>query len=99
MTQGLDCAAGAQCLLDVMSDHELAHHSAMTEEEAQSRLWTVTESGVPLFLTVTLTIRPDRLDPFVDALRAVLPLARAEDACLYLNVGRTGQTIGLPLVV
>ncbi|NMH75712.1 putative quinol monooxygenase [Pseudonocardia xinjiangensis] len=72
-----------------MSDHELAHRSAMTEEEAQSRLWTVTEPGVPLLLTVTLTIRPDRLDPFGDALRKVLPPARAEDACLYLNVGRS----------
>ena len=61
----------------------------MTEQEAQSRLWTVTEPGVPLFLAVTLTIRPDRLDPFVDALHKVLPPARAEEACLFLNVGRS----------
>jgi quinol monooxygenase YgiN len=63
--------------------------TVMTAEEALSRLWTVTEPGIPLFMNVTLTIRPERLDAFTAALREVVPHARAEDACLHLDVGRS----------
>jgi antibiotic biosynthesis monooxygenase len=58
-------------------------------QEALSRLWTVTEPGIPLLMNVTLTIRPERLDAFTAALREVLAHARAEDACLHLDVGRS----------
>ena len=50
-------------------------------------LWTIQERGIPLYMNNTLTIRPDRLDDFLGALRDVLPLAREEAGCLYLNVG------------
>jgi quinol monooxygenase YgiN len=61
----------------------------MATEEALSRLQTATEPGIPLFMTVTLTIRPERLDAFTAALTEVLPQARAEVSCLHLDVGRT----------
>jgi quinol monooxygenase YgiN len=64
-------------------------NAVMTAEEALSRLWTVTEPGIPLFVSVTLTIRPERLDAFTAALADVLPHARAEESCLHLHVGRT----------
>lgn len=35
----------------------------------------------------TLTLRPDRVKEYVNALERVLPLARAEAGCLYLHVG------------
>lgn len=60
----------------------------MAAEEALSRLWNATESGIPLFMSVTLTIRPERLDAFTAALADVLPHAQAEDSCRHLNVGR-----------
>lgn len=60
----------------------------MTQEEAESRLWTETTSGIPLFMNNTLTIAPDRHEEFVAALRDVLPRARAEPTCLYLHVGQ-----------
>jgi quinol monooxygenase YgiN len=63
-------------------------NAIMTGEEALSRLSTATEPGIPLFVSVTLTIRPERLDAFTAALTDVLPRAQAEDACLHLDVGR-----------
>jgi quinol monooxygenase YgiN len=68
---------------------ETTGNDVMTAEEALSRLWTVTEPGIPLLMSVTLTIRPERLDAFTAALAEVLPRARAEDGCLRLDVGRT----------
>jgi quinol monooxygenase YgiN len=68
---------------------EPSGNAAMTAEEALSRLQTATEPGIPLFMTVTLTIRPERLDAFAAALTDVLPRARAEESCLHLDVGRT----------
>ncbi len=52
-----------------------------------SELWTIQERGIPLFMNNTLTIEPDKLDEYVSALREVLPHARAEAGCLYLQVG------------
>ena len=60
----------------------------ITPEEAESLLWATTTSGVPLFMNNTLTITRDRREEFVTALREVLPLARAEQCCLYLHVGQ-----------
>lgn len=39
-------------------------------------------------MNVTLTIRPELRESFLDALRDVLPAARAEPSCIYLNVGQ-----------
>lgn len=63
-------------------------NAIMTGEEALSRLLTATEPGIPLFVSVTLTIRPERLEAFTVALTDVLPRARAEDSCVHLDVGR-----------
>ncbi|WP_249998607.1 putative quinol monooxygenase [Actinoplanes sp. M2I2] len=52
-----------------------------------SELWTIQERGIPLYMNNTLTIRPERRDEFVAALRDVLPHARAEAGCSYLEVG------------
>ena len=52
-----------------------------------NELWTTKERGIPLYMNNTLTISPDRLDEYVSALKAVLPRARGEAGCLYLNVG------------
>lgn len=43
----------------------------------------------PFSMNVTLTIRPERREVFLDALREVLPHARGEEACVYLNVGQS----------
>jgi quinol monooxygenase YgiN len=68
----------------------------MTEPDGvtDSRAWepglrSISEPGVPLFMNVTLTIDPERLEQFLAALRDVLPAARAEPTCLYLNAGRS----------
>jgi quinol monooxygenase YgiN len=68
----------------------------MTEpgDVTASRAWepglrSISEPGVPLFMNVTLTIDPERLEQFLAALRDVLPAARAEPACLYLHAGRS----------
>lgn len=62
--------------------------SVMTQEEAESLLWTTSTPGVPLFMNNTLTIAPERLEEFETALREVLPRARAEQCCLYLHAGQ-----------
>ena len=49
-----------------------------TPQERESGLWTVTQPGVPLFMNVTLTIKPERREEFLAALRDVLPAARAD---------------------
>lgn len=67
----------------------------MTPQERESGLWTVTEPGVPLFMNVTLTIRPERREEFVAALREVLPAARAEASCLYLHAGESATEPGV----
>ncbi len=41
------------------------------------------------YMNVTLTIRPERREEFLDAMREVLPHARGEEACIYLNVGQS----------
>lgn len=68
----------------------------MTEPDdvTASRAWepglrSITEPGVPLFMNVTLTIDPERLERFLVALRDVLPAARAEPTCIYLHAGRS----------
>lgn len=38
---------------------------------------------------VTLTIKPERREEFLAALREVLPSARAEESCVYLHVGES----------
>ena len=64
------------------------------DDVTASRDWepglrSVSEPGVPLFMNVTLTIDPARLEQFLAALRDVLPAARAEPTCVYLHVGRS----------
>ncbi|MGH3292143.1 MAG: putative quinol monooxygenase, partial [Trebonia sp.] len=68
----------------------------MTEPDdaTASRAWepglrSISEPGVPLFMNVTLTIDPERLERFLAALRDVLPAARAEPTCIYLHAGRS----------
>jgi quinol monooxygenase YgiN len=68
----------------------------MTEldDTTASRGWepglrSITEPGVPLFMNVTLTIDPERLEQFLAALRDVLPAARAEPSCIYLHAGQS----------
>ncbi|TVT60216.1 hypothetical protein FNH05_04740 [Amycolatopsis rhizosphaerae] len=58
-------------------------------QQRMSDLWTSTKPGVPLFMNVTLTIRPERREEFLAALREVLPPARAESNCIYLHVGQS----------
>jgi quinol monooxygenase YgiN len=60
-----------------------------TPEERESELWTITQPGIQLFMNVTLTIKPERREEFLAALREVLPAARAEPGCIYLNVGQS----------
>lgn len=55
----------------------------MTEPDdvTPSRAWepglrAISRPGVPLFMNVTLTINPERLEQFLAALRDVLPTAR-----------------------
>lgn len=40
-------------------------------------------------MNVTLTIKPERLEQFLAALRDVLPAALAEPACIYLHAGQS----------
>jgi quinol monooxygenase YgiN len=61
----------------------------MTHQERESDLWTITRPGVPLFMNVTLTIKPERRESFLAALRDILPAARAEPICIYLHVGQS----------
>lgn len=68
----------------------------MTEprDVTASRAWepglrSISEPGVPLFMNVTLTINPERLEQFLAALRGVLPAARAEPTCIYLHAGQS----------
>lgn len=58
-------------------------------KEQEAALWEITEPGIPLYMNVTLTIEPEHLESYIAALNEVLPLARAEPTCLYLNVGRS----------
>lgn len=60
-----------------------------TRRVRESDLWTITEPGIPLFMSVTLTIKPERREEFLAALREVLPSARAEESCVYLHVGES----------
>lgn len=55
----------------------------------ESGLRTITEPKVPLFMNVTLTIKPECLEEYLAALREVLPAARAEPSCVYLHVGQS----------
>jgi quinol monooxygenase YgiN len=52
-------------------------------------LRAISRPGVPLFMNVTLTIKPERLEQFLAALRDVLPAALAEPACIYLHAGQS----------
>jgi len=68
----------------------------MTEldDTTASRAWepslrSISEPGVPLFMNVTLTIDPERLEQFLAALRDDLPAARAEPTCIYLHAGQS----------
>ena len=45
----------------------------------------------PFGTNVTLTIRPERREEFLDAMREVLPHARGEEACVYLHVGQSRE--------
>lgn len=47
----------------------------------------------PFSMNVTLTIRPERHEAFLDAMREVLPHARGEEACVYLNVRQMTKTV------
>jgi quinol monooxygenase YgiN len=51
--------------------------------------FTSTEPGIPLYMNVTLTIKPERLGEYLAALREALPAARAEPNCIYLHVGQS----------
>lgn len=62
---------------------------ATDPRERVSDLWTSAGPGVPLFMNVTLTIRHERREEFLATLREVLPLARAEQNCIYLHVGQS----------
>lgn len=57
--------------------------------ERSSSFWTITQPGVPLFMSVTLTIKPERRESFLAALNEVLPPARSEPACVFLHVGQS----------
>jgi quinol monooxygenase YgiN len=68
----------------------------MTErtDAAASAAWysdpsAVSEPGIPFFMNVTLTIRPERRESFLAALREVLAAARAEPTCMYLHAGES----------
>ncbi|MGH3171324.1 MAG: putative quinol monooxygenase [Trebonia sp.] len=54
-----------------------------------SDLLTSTEPGISLFISVTLTIKLERLEEYLAALREVVPAARAEPSCIYLHVGQS----------
>ena len=58
-------------------------------DEREPNLWTLTEPGIPLFINVTLTIKPERLEEYLAALREVLPVAQAEPDCIYLHAGQS----------
>lgn len=67
-------------------------------DEPQAELAAITEPGVPLVMQVTLTIRTERREQFLAALRDVLPLARDEETCVYLNVGESTVEPGVFLL-
>lgn len=64
-----------------------SHDVVAPPEETATDLWAITEPGIPLFMSNTLTIKPERVEEYLAALREVLPAARAEPNCIYLNVG------------
>src|SRR5215475_794500 len=66
-----------------------------TQGVRDSDLMTSTEPGIPLFMSVTLTIKPERLEEYLAALREVLPAARAEPNCIYLHVGQSMSEPGV----
>ena len=43
----------------------------------------------PLSFNITLTIKSECIDEYLQALAEVLPAARAEKTCVYLNVGQS----------
>lgn len=68
----------------------------MTEPDDVTASWAwepglraIIEPGMPLFMNVTLTINPERLEQFLAAFRDVLPAARAEPTCIYLHAGQS----------
>lgn len=48
----------------------------------------------PLVMNVTLVIAPEHREQYLRALRAVLPPARAEAACVHLDVGEVAERPG-----
>ena len=50
-------------------------HDATASRAWEPGLRSISEPGVPLFMNVTLTINPERLEQFLAALRGVLPAA------------------------
>lgn len=69
--------------------------NATTARERGSAFQTMNEPGVPLFMNVTLTIKAERREEFLAALREVLPRARAEESCVYLHVGESAAEPGV----
>lgn len=57
--------------------------------------WAVSEPGIQLFMNATLTIKPERLEEYLAALREVLPSARAEPTNIYLHVGQSMTESGV----
>jgi quinol monooxygenase YgiN len=48
----------------------------------------------PLVMNVTLVIEPEHREQYLSALREVLPPARAEAACVHLDVGEVADRPG-----
>jgi antibiotic biosynthesis monooxygenase len=70
----------------------------VTTLERESDFLTVTQPGVRMFLNVTMTIKPERREEFLAALREVLPAVRAEPNCLYIHVGESAAEPGVFVV-
>lgn len=66
-----------------------------TARERESEFQTITEPGIPLVMNVTLTIKGERREEFLAALREVLPRARAEESCVYLHAGESAAEPGV----
>jgi len=43
----------------------------------------------PMFANITMTIKPERREEFLAALRDILPAGRAEADCMYLHAGQS----------
>jgi quinol monooxygenase YgiN len=43
----------------------------------------------PMFANITMTIKPERREVFLAAVRDLLPAGRAEPDCIYLHVGQS----------